>query len=279
MNIAQHNAGKNDFAVHVNWYVRWRNSLKAICGWIKGERFHTPSPFNKLFLNLKRKKSLSMLAKMPHVSVGDIDNNAIIYCMHVQPESTLDTYSPDLWNQSLVIQQLAEACIVAKRPFYVRIHPRAKHEVSMHFIELKNSSIKIISSSVSMKDILHYRPTIVTISGTVLLEAATAGIPAVALDQSYLSTYPGVLYVPLNNFSKFLSGELKSVLPTDQSQAMWFESINRYSHKGLISAPEWSSKVLDRENLADVAFALRLAVCWAANEKYSELVKIRSLRF
>ena len=259
---AQSNAGKNDLAMIPDRNIRLRNTLRTLSGWWKGERLHTPSPLRKISLHWERVRARYQLASMPLASIEEIDKSSVIYCMHVQPESTLDNYSPDFWDQAKVVHVIAEACKIEKRPFFVRPHPRFKHEISLHMPEIQTSGVKILSPQVSMQEVLRCRPTIVTVSGTVLLEAAAAGAPTIALDQSYLSSFPGVLHVSLANFGKVLSGEIVAMHATAESQREWFESVNRFSHQGLISPPEWSREALSRQNLIDIAAGVSLAVSW-----------------
>lgn len=268
---AQRNAGKNDLAMVLERHVRLRNTIRTLSGWLYGERLHTPSPLRKMLLMWERVGATSQLAKIPSASIEEIDASAIIYCMHVQPESTLDTYSPDLWDQAKVVRALAEACKIARRPFFVRPHPRWRHEVTLHLAEVLASGVRILSSQVGMSDVLRCRPTIVTVSGTVLLEAAAAGAPTVALDRSYLSSFPGVVQAPLADFEKVLAGEIAATPATADAQREWFESVNRYCHQGLISPPEWSSEALSSRNLSDIAVGVRLAVRWCLQRKHADL--------
>ncbi len=262
---AQRNAGRNDIPMALDRHVYLRNTLRTLSGWLSGERLHTPSPWRKVTLNWRRKRGIAGLANSPLARIEDINKRSVVYCMHVQPESTLDTYSPDFWNQAKTVREIAEACRIEQRPFFVRPHPRGKHEVWLHLSEIQASGVRILSPQVGMQEVLRRRPTVVTVSGTVLLEAAAAGVPTVALDHSYLSSFPGVTEVSLSSFGKVLSGEIGCIPATPELQLEWFESVNRFSHQGLISPPEWSIEVLLGQNLADIAAAMRLAVGWCMN--------------
>lgn len=259
---ARRNAGKNDLAMVLEGKVRLRNTIRTLSGWLYGERLHTPSPLRKMLLIWQRTRAKFQLSKIPSASLEEIDASAIIYCMHVQPESTLDTYSSELWNQANVIEVLAAACKAAQRPFFVRPHPRWRHEVTLHLGKVLASGVRILSPEVGMQDMLRRRPTVVSVSGTVLIEAAAAGAPAVALDRSYLSSFPGVVHVSLADFEKALAGEIVATPTTPEAQREWFEAVGRFSHQGLISPPEWSSEALSRQNLSDIAVGVRLAVRW-----------------
>lgn len=259
---AKCNAGKNDLAMAPERHVRTYNALRTLAGWFNGERLHTPSPWRKVMLNWNQKRGIASLANRPLFRIEDIDERSVVYCMHVQPESTLDTYSPDLWDQAKTVREIAEVCRIEQRPFYVRPHPRGKHEVWLHLSEIKTSGVRILSPLVGMQEMLRCGPTIVTVSGTVLLEAAAAGVPTVALDHSYLASFPGVTQVSLANFGKVLSGEIECTPATQTLQREWFESVNRFSHQGLITPPEWSSEALSSRNLEDIAFGMRLAISW-----------------
>jgi hypothetical protein len=261
----QRNIGRNDIAISLESQIRLRNIFRALLGWLYGERLHTPSPWHKFIVNLKRKRGNAKLANAPLACVEDIDEDSVVYCMHVQPESTLDTYSPDFWDQGEIIQKIADACRAMRRPFFVRTHPRAKHEYWLHSSKIEIPYVRMLSPLVSMQEMLGRKPTIVTVSGTVLLEAATAGVPTVALDHSYLATFPGVTQITIGNFFKVLNGEINFSIATPESQRDWFKSINRFSHRGLISPPEWSSDAMSNQNLCDIATGVRLAVIWCNN--------------
>lgn len=259
---ARRNAGKNDLAMVLEGKVRLRNTICTLSGWVYGERLHTPSPLRKMLLMWQRMRAKFQLNKIPSASLEEIDASAIIYCMHVQPESTLDTYSSELWNQANVIEVLAAACKAARRPFFVRPHPRWRHEVTLHLGKVLASGVRILSPEVGMQDVLRCRPTVVSVSGTVLIEAAAVGAPAVALDRSYLSSFPGVVHASIADFEKVLAAEIVPTPATPEAQRGWFETVGRFSHQGLISPPEWSSEALSSQNLSDIAAGVRLAVRW-----------------
>lgn len=259
---ARRNAGKNDLAMVLETKVRLRNTIRTLSGWLHGERLHTPSPLRKMVLMWQRMSAKFLLNKIPSARLEEIDASAIIYCMHVQPESTLDTYSSELWNQANVIEVLAAVCKAARRPFFVRPHPRWRHEVTLHLGKVLASGVRVLSPEVGMQDVLRARPTLVSVSGTVLIEAAAAGAPAVALDHSYLSSFPGVVQATLADFEKVLAGKIAATPATPEAQREWFEAVGRFSHQGLISPPEWSSEALSSQNLSDIAVGMRLAVRW-----------------
>lgn len=259
---AHRNAGGNDLAMVMARSVRIRNSIRTLSGWLRGERLHTPSPWRKLTLMWRRMHTRSWLDKIPSGGIEEVDSSVVIYCMHVQPESTLDTYSPDFWNQAEVIRMIADACKSVRRPFFVRPHPRWRHEVTLHLDKALVSGVKILSPQVAMKDLLRCRPTIVTVSGTVLLEAAVAGVPTIALDRSYLASFPGVVQSSLADLGKVLADEMAAAPASPEAQREWFEAVGQFTHQGLISPPEWSSEALSSKNLSDIAAGVRLAVHW-----------------
>jgi hypothetical protein len=267
---AQRNAGKNDLAMALERHVRLRNTVRTLAGWLNGERLHTPSPWRKVILKWKRQRGIANLNKRPLTKVENIDEQSVVYFMHVQPESTLDTYSPNLWDQARTIREIAEACRIAQRPFFVRPHPRGKHEGWLHLSEIQASlGVRVLSPLVDLQEVLKCNAVIVTVSGTVLFEAAAAGAPTVALDHSYISSFPGVTQVSLANFGKILSGEIECASATPKSQREWFESINRFNHKGLICPPEWSSEALSSKNLTAITAGMRFAINWCTNSTSS----------
>ncbi len=257
---AQFNAGLNDLVIDSNRYVRFYNSVKTIAGWILGERLHTPSPFRRIILGCKIKYAKFCLSRMDFAKIEDVKRTSVIYCMHVQPESTLDTYSPKFWDQFEVVKEIFNACEEAKRPFFLRLHPRGRSELSLYLSKIKGLPVKILSPNISMHELLQHKPTIITVSGTVLLEAASAGAEAIALDCTYISSFPGVKQVPINGLIDVLSSD--TLLPTVllKNQRKWFDSINKFSHKGLIAPPEWSGYVLSNQNLSDISIGVRLAI-------------------
>lgn len=263
---AQLNAGLNDLVIDFNRYVRFYNSAKSFAGWILGERLHTPSPWRRIILACKIKYAKLCLSRMDFAKIEDVKKTSVVYCMHVQPESTLDTYSPKFWDQFEVVKEIFNACQVAKRPFFLRLHPRGKSELSLYLSKIKGLPVKILSPQISMHELLQHKPTIITVSGTVLLEAASAGVEAIALDCTYISTFPGVKHVPINNLIDVLLSEAISQANI-QNQKNWFDSINRFSHKGLISPPEWSGYVLSDQNLSDISIGVRLAIDYMGLDK------------
>lgn len=268
---AKRNVGKNDLAMVVDRHVRLLNTLRTLYGWLIGERLHTPSPLRKVLLNRQQKHAMFQLANSSLADIEDVNQSAVIYCMHVQPESTLDTYSPDFWDQAKVVSTIAQACKSVQRPFFVRPHPRGKHECVLHLLKIQAEGIAILSPKVSMQSLLKLKPMVVTVSGTVLLEAASAGAPTIALDKSYLATFPGVLQLTPDNFYQVLSGEITTPAASLPLHQAWFESVNCFSHKGMMSPPEWSTEAVSDKNIADIAAGIRLAIGWCLDAKSKHL--------
>lgn len=259
------NTGKNDLPMIMTRSIRLRNSIRVLSGWIYGERLHTPTPWRKILLFGERIGTKAWLAHVPTVGINEVDSSGVIYCMHVQPESTLDTYSPEFWDQASVIRQIADICSSVGRPFFIRTHPRWRHEITLHLKKALASRVKVLSSQITMKELLQRSPTIITVSGTVLLEAATAKVPTVALDETYLSSFPGVVHAGLIDLRKFLAREVVFPPASDGAQREWFEEIQRFTHPGLISPPEWSTDALSAKNLLNIAAGVRLGAIWSVN--------------
>lgn len=258
---AQNNAGRNDLASAPGTSAVLRSLYATFCGWLAGERLHTPSPLRRLVLALKRWEARKTMARMNFAALKAVDATSVVYCMHVQPESTLDTYSPQYSAQGRLIRELADQCRSMGRPFFLRLHPRGRDEMQRYLAEGGNDDIAILSPSIAMADLLAAGPVIVSVTGTVLIEAAIAGVPTISLGESYIGTFPGITIAPLDGLHQALAGEADFVAAGAEAQAVWFEQVNRFSHAGIIAPPEWGGP-LHPDNIANIAAALRRGVAW-----------------
>jgi hypothetical protein len=269
---AQTNAGRNDLASTPRAIVVMRSLYATLLGWLAGERLHTPSPWRRLVLSYRRYRSRKALAQMAFAQLDDIGPASVVYCMHVQPESTLDTYSPEYSAQGRLIRDLANECQALNRPFFLRLHPRGRDELQRYLAEPGNDSIPILSPEIAMTDLLAARPVIVSVTGTVLIEAAIAGVPTISLGRSYIGTFPGVTMAPLEGLREALASSATHRPSSPEAQAAWFESVNIHSHPGVIAPPEWGSS-LSADNIADLAEALRRAVDWTQSRREPRAVR------
>lgn len=154
---------------------RAAGQAQVTMGWVRGERFNTPSPARKIALQLMLKQNLqawAAQARMPEVK-GPV----ILYPLQMQPEANIDVWGRPYSDQVAFVQRLLTALSAngaANGVVAVKANPKPKYEVSTKLLALARREPRVILLPLdcSMKDAQAFATGTLTVSGTVGLEAA-----------------------------------------------------------------------------------------------------------
>ena len=117
----------------------------------------------------------------------------VLLPLHVQPEATPDTVAHEYSNQ-LEVARLVSIGLPHNALLLVKEHPNdvgcRSPGTLRRFAALPQTVL--IAPDWPMKDLLTMVDLVVSVAGTVLMEAALEGVPAVALSDVYFSSLSGI---------------------------------------------------------------------------------------
>lgn len=203
-------------------YIRYRNGLKA-----KRYLQQHQVPFEKI-----RGKKYA------------------IYFLHVQPEITVEGMAFDYQDQVSTLRNIL-ASLPADMELVVKEHtPMLGYRPLEVYNELVHMPGLIIADTFEdSHQLITHASVVVTLTGTVALEALLYGVPAIVLGSIYFDNFNGI-YKPENvpELRKLLArpGELKGA--TDEDALLALGSLLRASHPGKPSRVDVASQQIDSES-------------------------------
>lgn len=119
----------------------------------------------------------------------------LLYPMHMQPESTVDVFGAFHSDQRALITQLARAT-PASHELYVRIHPSDLDGWNLEFYRsiARLPGVRLIGPGANGRALLQGADLVVTVAGSMALEAGLMQIPAITFSRLFFDTLPSVHY-------------------------------------------------------------------------------------
>ncbi|WP_425045262.1 hypothetical protein [Primorskyibacter sp. S87] len=163
-------ARPSPMAARMRQLRRVAGQAQTTLGWLRGERFNTPSPARKLTLQRLLKQNLeswAALARMP-----DATGPVVLYPLQMQPEANIDVWGRPHSDQVALVQRLL-AALPADGAVAVKANPKSKYEASAEMLELARSERRVVLLPLDcpMNDAQAACIGAVTVSGTVGFEA------------------------------------------------------------------------------------------------------------
>jgi hypothetical protein len=207
-------------------FLRAYSHSIVLASWMLGERYITPSPLRKIFLERTRARIYKCwesvaVRKLPHYLA-----NApwVLYPLQMQPESNIDVWGRPWNDQCEIIERSARALLEIGGYLVVKPNPKSKYELSEALCNLakKNSNIIFMSHDVSMREIFKSAPLVLTVTGTVLMECIFAGKPIACLGTHSMSRYPGVtaLQMPEEIAAILQEAQLGNIVGATRAEAI-----------------------------------------------------------
>lgn len=175
---------------------RLADKFRISLGWFAGERFITPSPLRKFQLERQQRSLVARWEQNAHLALpAELSGRPwVLYAMQMQPESNLDVWGFP-WNDQLaIIQEAADALASSGSKLVIKPNPKSKYELDDKLCQLVSSHSNIISlaHSCKMSEVFPYASAVLSVTGTVVIEAVLAGKPVGVLGTHSMSRYPGV---------------------------------------------------------------------------------------
>lgn len=173
-----------------------KNKILITIGWLRGERYITPSPIKKMQLEREYARQYADWENFAYHDFTDTIQSKpwVLYPLQMQPEANIELWGKPWSYQTEVIKRAAQALDKIGALLVVKPNPKSKYELSAALCELvKNTpNILAISHATPMKAIFPQVPLVMTVTGTVTLECIFAGKPIAVLGNHAMSRYPGV---------------------------------------------------------------------------------------
>lgn len=203
-------------------YVRYRNGLKAKRYLLKHQ-----TPFGKIR-----------------------DKKYAIYFLHVQPEITVEGMAFDYQDQVNTLRNIL-ASLPVDMDLVVKEHsPMLGYRPLEVYSQLVHMpGLVIADTHDDSHQLITHASVVVTLTGTVALEAVLYGIPAIVLGSIYFDRFNGI-YKPedLSELKKLLSNPDKLMGATEEDALRTLGSMLRASQPGRPSRIDVTSKQIDFES-------------------------------
>lgn len=169
-------------------------------GWLRGERFITPSPIRKLALHTARNAAYRQWEVQAQINGSRWERLIsdgkpwVLYAMQMQPESNLDVWGCPWNDQTRLIREAAAALNSVGAMLVVKPNPKSKYEMTTGLNEsiMSLPNVIVLSHATPMANVFPYAPLVLSVTGTVLMECVFAGKPVASLGSHAMTKYPGV---------------------------------------------------------------------------------------
>ncbi|MEC5162236.1 hypothetical protein ACFDR9_001743 [Janthinobacterium sp. CG_23.3] len=242
--------------------LAWSDRARILGGWIRGERYVTPSPLLKMRLQRRHAVQYRRWENLAHRSLPAslAGKPWVLLPLQMQPESNIELWGHPWSDQVALVRRAAQALHGMGAVLVVKPNPKSKYELSEALCEVVESCANIvaISHTTPMKAVFASAPLVMTVTGTVLLECVLAGKPVASLGSHAMSRYAGVsaLAAP-ESIAAVLRGVLDNVVMG--ASAVDAKQLLNYLHKTSYPAAMWDPvsrpEMMTRENVAGLVSA------------------------
>jgi len=227
--------------------------FRLFLGWINGERHITPSPFKRILNNRLHLKNYNLWEALSKKEIPVNINNIkkVLYPMQMQPESNIDVYGQPWNDQSEIIKRIAQSLKKYGYILVVKPNPKSKYELNKSLISIvkNNSNIIALSHSVSMSSVIGQVDTVLTVTGTILLECIFSKKRVICLGDHLMSKYPGVAQInkPEDILRCLVEDECNTA--TNQESKQLLSELYEQSYNGNIFDPISNPELMNQENI------------------------------
>jgi hypothetical protein len=243
-------------AARVRQFRRAQGQAQVTLGWLRGERFNTPSPACKMALQKELKQNLttwSNLARVPQQG----ETPTILYPLQMQPEANIDVWGRPYSDQVALVRRmlaaLPETGVVA-----VKANPKSKYEASAEMLALarKDRRVILLPLEYPMAQAQAVCTGAVTVSGTVGFEAVFGRGRCLSLRHPVLEQHLPEFHAtsPEEAVARLLE-DPQAGCGSAARGADLLAQLVRDSYAGTINEPTYDTNCLSSENITRVSAA------------------------
>jgi hypothetical protein len=242
---------------------RWRRTIRHAVdraritwGWLRGERYLTPSPWRKFQLARQHARNFAMWESFARDRLDDElrDRLWVLYPLQMQPEATIEVWGYPWHDQVEIVGRAAEALNAIGATLVVKPNPKSKYEMSRSLCDLcaRHPGIEPVSHQVKMAELLPYASAVLSVTGTVILESVFCRKAVAVLGDHYLAGVPGVRPVatPEGAVDVLLeAAELRYRYPAEHELVEYLQKLYAESYPGTPFDPVNQPELASEENL------------------------------
>lgn len=180
--------------------IKVADKARITWGWLRGERYISPSPRRKLALNAAQRNARArweIHAASQQNRWTDLRASKqpwVLYALQMQPEGNIDVWGTPWNDQPELIRRAAEALDRIGAMLVVKPNPKSKYEMSERLNQIVSSipNLLTLPHSTPMTEVFPHAPMVLTVTGTVLMECIFSGKPVACLGGHAMARYPGV---------------------------------------------------------------------------------------
>lgn len=236
-------------------------SAEVLWGWLRGERFNTPSPARKWALQRQlraRQKAWDTLAAKKPLSSNRF---TVCYPMQMQPEANIDVWGNRYRNQTQLIKDLV-AILPADAILMIKPNPKSKYELSADLIGFVENCDRVVAVShhCTMDTIFSSVDLFVTVMGTIGMECIVSAKPVAILGPLFRTeSTSGSFAEGLQDVGRKIAEVRASVAPVcnEAARIEYVQRLHETSYPGITGDPTLNPKALSEANILALSGALR----------------------
>ncbi|MDV7137585.1 hypothetical protein R3X28_01790 [Maribacter sp. TH_r10] len=228
------------------------DKIKVLSGFIEGERYNTPSPINKL---LKDTENRQILKVWNNISTNQIDSEkfAIVFPLHMQPESSIDVWGRKFSNQNDVIKEISKR-LKKNEVLYVKPNPKSSFEINKELIKIisEKENVEALHSNVKMSEIFDTVDLFINVVGTIAIECILSSKPVISLIKTYfndtrqsfsIESYDDIVGI----IELIKKGRFTGL--SKEEKILYFNNLNSLSYDGVIGDTYNNKNVINENNI------------------------------
>lgn len=244
-----------------------KSSITLFISYYLGEKYNTPSPLRKFKLERERKRNILRWEEMSDpIEMINLEEVNILYAFQMQPEANIDVWGYPFSNQLEVIKEICSSLKEGEK-LILKPNPKSKYEISEELLLTLKSlkeKVVILSHSIKMETIWDKLDVIVTVTGTIGIEAFLSNKPCLILGDIINSERKSINSITLQRELRDLidshkSGQIKSININQKIELI--DYLTTTSFKGVIGDGLTNrAHIFDRRNRINILKAFKTII-------------------
>jgi hypothetical protein len=214
------------------------DKVKLIKGYYFGEKYNTPSPFYKIFLDRKFAMNIDNYESKANDKLPKNKGLKVLYPMQMQPESGIDVWGYPNNNQSQVIERIISA-LGDDDLIIIKPNPKSKYEIDnslLNLIDNNRKKVYPLSHNIGMDLIWNEIDVVITVSGTVSIECIFDNKPILMFNNCLQTNQKNCVQINNDSDMSFYFSKIRNkTYPklTENEKAVFINELTAKSYKGI----------------------------------------------
>lgn len=204
-------------------------------------------------------QSIILDKKYRRVSGGIVPNEKyILFMLHYQPEATSAPWGGGIYSNQIIPIRILAKSLPEGVLLYVKEHPIQSHigrDPLIYSYLSKINNVRLISKEIDSNLLINHAIAVASLTGTIIIESVTKGIPAIAFGNSLYNCLEGVYNVRTYDECKEAIKQIcdSEIVIDDSKVKKFFQAIHDYSYPINIGYFEYD----DNENAKEMSIILK----------------------